>query len=83
MINKKFHIKTINKEFVQDGLELVKGSDYLYFVYDVPERNIYETKSVYVSNLCHMSKEEWIKEGKEFILEINSNKCVQTLKSVI
>jgi hypothetical protein len=69
---KKFQLKTINKEFLNDSLELVKGSDYFYFVYDNPERDIYETKSVYVSNLNHMTKEEWIKEGKEFILEINS-----------
>jgi hypothetical protein len=72
MKTKNFQLKTINKEFLQDGLELVKGSDYFYFVYDVPERNIYETKSVYVSNLCHMTKEEWMKEGREFISEINS-----------
>lgn len=50
-------------------LELVQGEGYWYFVYD-DQRGKYETHSVQVLRLNHLSMVEWIAEGKEFVSTI-------------
>ena len=66
-----FQVRSVNKVFAEDNLpvELVKSEGYFYFTYDLPEQNVFETKSVYVSTLGQLTKDEWIREGREFSLE--------------
>lgn len=46
-------------------VELVRGEGYHYFVYDNPERNVYDTISVMVpyTNMCPV--EWWVKEAED------------------
>lgn len=64
-------IRSINKIFKEDSLpvELVKGEGYFYFQYDLPEQNVFETESVYVCKLSHLTKDEWIRQGRQFAIE--------------
>jgi hypothetical protein len=71
-----FQTKSINQVFKEDNLpvELVKGDGYFYFIYDLPEQKVFETESVYVPKLSHLTKDEWIRQGREFALE-TEHKC--------
>lgn len=73
-----FQVRSINKVFTEDKLplELVKGEDYFYFQYDLPEQNIFETESVYVAKLNQLTKDEWIRLGRVFVTEIEHKKGI-------
>ena len=73
-----FQIKSINRVLKEDNLpvELVKGDGYFYFIYDLPEQNVFETESVYVSKLSCFAKDEWIRQGRVFALETGHNSGV-------
>ena len=66
-----FQTKSINSVFKEDNLpvELVKCKDYFYFTYDLPEQKVFETESVYVQKLGHLTKDEWIRQGRVFAVE--------------
>lgn len=64
-------IKSIIKEINDPNLKLYRGEGYLYFVYDNPEKNVYETESVYVNRLNELSLETWVSIGKEFVENIS------------
>jgi hypothetical protein len=57
--------KQILKKIANRNLNLLKGDGYWYFIYD---DNIgkYNTRSVMVQNLSHMSIAEWVEDGKDF-----------------
>lgn len=55
-------------------LELVKGSGYLYFVYNDKENNIWETESVYIAYLNQLSVEQWSEIGRAFVARMEQNK---------
>jgi hypothetical protein len=57
--------KQILKKIANINLNLVKGQDYWYFVYD-DNVGKYNTRSVMVQNLNHMSVAEWVADGKDF-----------------
>lgn len=65
-----FQLRTLNNVFSVSALpvELVKGKDYFYFVYDSGAK--YETRSVMVPRLNDMPLKKWIEEGKEFAREM-------------
>lgn len=45
-------------------VELVRGEGYHYFVYDNPEKGIFDTVSVYVPYTKHLSVECWVEEAQ-------------------
>lgn len=53
-------------------LSLVRcvGEAYWYFVFDLPEHNIYETESVYTPRLNDMTVDQWVDIGKSFVDEV-------------
>jgi hypothetical protein len=60
--------KQILKAVACPYLRLVHIPDgYYLFVYHHPERNIYETQSVYVYALNRMTLEQWVDEAQSFI----------------
>jgi len=73
-----FQIRSINRVLKEDNLpvELIKGDGYFYFIYDLPEQKVFETESVYVSKLNHLTKDEWIRQGRVFALETEHNRGV-------
>jgi len=52
-----------------EHLELVRGEGYWYFIYD-DQRGKYETQSVSVMRLNHLSLVEWVKEGKQLVTQM-------------
>lgn len=64
---------TITQTLQAEGfpVELVNASrdGYFYFVYDAD--GVYETNSVYVCRFHHLSKEQWLDEGREFARKIS------------
>lgn len=64
-------IRSINRVFKEDNLpvELVKSDDYFYFQYDLPEQSVFETESVYVFKLNQLTKDEWVRQGRQFAIE--------------
>lgn len=62
-------------------LELVQGEGYWYFIYD-DQRGKYETRSVQVLRLSHLTMVEWIAEGKDFVAtmepQLNMDKITAT-----
>lgn len=64
-------IRSINRIFKEDNLpvELVKGEGYFYFQYDLPEQKVFETESVYVCKLNQLTKDEWVRQGRQFATE--------------
>lgn len=69
-------IRSINKSFREDNLpiELVKGDGYYYYVYSL--RDVFETLSVYAARLNQNTKDEWIRMGREFVLEVEHSKGI-------
>lgn len=66
-------IRSINKIFKEDNLpiELVKGEGYFYYIFDMcKSHNVYETQSEYIYRLNDMTKDEWVRRGREFALEM-------------
>jgi hypothetical protein len=59
-------LRTVNNTFSAAKLpvELVKGKDYFYFVFDDGKR--YDTYSIMTPRLNDLSLAEWIREGKEW-----------------
>lgn len=59
-------LRTVNNVFSASALpvELVKGKDYFYFVFDDGTR--YDTLSVPVPRLNDLTFAQWIDEGKQF-----------------
>lgn len=59
-------LRTVNNVFsaAKLPLELVKGKDYLYFVFDDGKR--YDTLSVMVPRLNDLTLAQWVEEGKQF-----------------
>lgn len=60
-------VKHVLKAIGSDKLQLVGGKGYWYFIYDDRAKGRYDTASVYVCRLGHMTLEEWVAEGKEFV----------------
>ncbi len=54
-------------------LELEAGKGYFYFIYD-DGGPTYETRSVYVYRLNHMTKKQWIEKGRDFVDYIKQGK---------
>lgn len=63
-------LRTVNNVFSAAGLpvELVKGKDYLYLVFDDGKR--YDTRSVMVPRLNDLTLAQWVAEGKDFAAKI-------------
>lgn len=53
-------------------LEIVRGEGYHYFIYYKPERNIYETVSVYVPYTNTWSPSEWANQAGLAFVEIHN-----------
>lgn len=51
-------------------LSLYPGEGYWYFVYDNGSR--YHDRSVMVFRLSHMTLDEWVTEGQNFIREVEN-----------
>jgi hypothetical protein len=66
--------KQVIKAIGSDKLELVAGKGYWYFIYDDTKAGRYDTRSVYVMRLGHLSVEEWVKEGREFVAKMEQQK---------
>lgn len=64
-------MKTVN-DMVDDNYELVKGKDYLYFVYD--DGVMFETHSVSVPRLNSLNFDQWIEEFKSFRNSVEAQK---------
>lgn len=54
-------------------LNLYRGDGYWYFVYDIPERNIYETTSVFCKYLNSMALDLWVEDGKAFVAAVEKD----------
>jgi hypothetical protein len=68
-----FQVRSINKVFKEDSLplELVKGAGYFYYIFDMCDaHNVYETETEYVYRLSDMTKDEWIRRGRVFAIEM-------------
>jgi hypothetical protein len=65
-------LRTVNNVFSASGLpvELVRGSGYLYFVFDDGKR--YDTLSVMVPKLNRLPLAQWVAEGKQFAAQLES-----------
>jgi hypothetical protein len=48
------------------NLSLHNGGDYWYFTYNDGEK-LFETRSVMVMRLKHLSLEQWVAEGRDFV----------------
>ena len=51
-------------------LSLYEGPGYYYFVYDDVDADVYQTRSVMVYRLNHMTLDQWVQEGRSFVNEI-------------
>lgn len=51
---------------VNPSIELVRGDGYQYFVYDDPHASVFETESVMVSALSHLTGAQWIEAATTF-----------------
>lgn len=60
-------IKKILKSINNPHLTLYRGDGYFYFEYEDQESGFWETESVGVYRLNHMSIEMWISEGQRFV----------------
>lgn len=65
-------IKSILKEISCPKLDLYQGKGYLYFVYNDPANDVYDTESVYVYRLSDLPKQRWIEDGKAFVSSVQS-----------
>lgn len=66
--------KKILKEIGCENLDLVRGEGYFYFVYDeFPNREIYDTRSVFVFRLNDLSLESWIYEANILLEKIKND----------
>ncbi len=65
-----FTRKSVTEAIGNANLELVQGNGYLYFVYEDNAVNVYESESIMVCRLNHMSKEQWIETGKDFLAKV-------------
>lgn len=73
--------KQILKEIGCPHLEIVRGMGYWYFVYDtyvltnaLTYSGRYETRSVMLKNLNHMTLEQWVEDGKLFVKDVEEIK---------
>lgn len=62
----------INSTLRNPYINLYKGKGYWYFVYDDPNADIYEQHTVCVYRLNDLTLDQWIKEGKDFVKEIEN-----------
>lgn len=66
----------ILKAVANKNVTLIKGTCYWYFVYDSLDADlqsgIFETQSVMCKNLNHMSLEQWVDTGKQFVVDVES-----------
>ena len=51
-------------------LELVQGEGYWYFVFDDKSRELYDTHTVNVFRLRHLSLSQWVEEGQKFVVKM-------------
>jgi hypothetical protein len=71
--------KKIIKAIGHPHLNLYRGEGYQYFVYDNGKSDnemIYGDQSVYVYRLNMCSLDWWVKEGKDFIKQIEEEYCL-------
>lgn len=61
-------VKNINAKLTAAGkpVEIERGDGYIYFIYDVPADNVYETYSVMTPYLNAYTDKEWIEQGLAF-----------------
>ena len=73
-----FQVKSINKVFKEDNIPvtLIQAKGYFYYLYDLPEHYVFETTAVYVNSLGQLTKDEWIRRGREFAVEVEYKKGV-------
>jgi hypothetical protein len=66
------HLRTVNNVFSASKLpiELVKGKDYLYLIFDDGTR--YDTLSIMVPRLNDLTLAQWVEEGKQFAAKMES-----------
>jgi len=66
------HLRTVNNVFSASKLpiELVKGKDYLYLIFDDSTR--YDTLSIMVPRLNDLTLAQWVEEGKQFAAKMES-----------
>lgn len=65
---KRFIAKTVLKDIGCPHLRLYNNRDgYLYFAFDDPSRNVFDTESVYTMRLNDMPLERWVEIGKAFV----------------
>ena len=65
--------KEILKAIGEPNLSLYRGSGYFYFVYDNGKKGdemLYDDHSVYVYRLNHLDLGWWVKEGQDFVKEV-------------
>lgn len=62
-------IKEVNAaiaKLIDPRIELVKGEGYFYFQFDDQEANRFETHSIMTPRITDQSKEQWIRDAREF-----------------
>lgn len=67
---KRVTTAAIMKAIGCDHLNLHKGDGYFYFSYDNQPKGLYETHSVVVCALNHLSFEQWVAEGRELVAKM-------------
>lgn len=55
-------LKNFNRRLAAQGLELVQGDGYLYFITLPPY--VYQSYSVYVCRFSQLTPEQWLEEAK-------------------
>lgn len=68
-ITKQKIISRVRKETGMT-IDMFRQTQSWVMVYDVPEKEIYETRTVYVMWLNDMSLEKWVSEGRSFAQEM-------------
>lgn len=58
--------KQVIKAVGNEHLNLVRGKDYWYFIYDDVAKGRYDTMSIYTMRLGDFTVEQWAQDGREF-----------------
>lgn len=64
--------KKILREVTNSNLDLEVGNGYFYFIYDDEEKNLYETRSVWVNSINQLDLDSWIYEANELIKKMEN-----------
>lgn len=72
----RFTCASVTKALAAKGhprVELIRGEGYLFFVFDDPARNIYDTRSVMVPRLGDLTLDQWVEDGVAFARDIEAH----------